>query len=463
MSFCFINTYGNAMRMRLVYLTCTLLWLVMSALIGMSFINRSILSADQDFDVFGQQLLGHIGQKLQANEVVLSSYAAYRNLAGARWAGHVFETRLMAENPQIRRLFYFDDLSKTANREKLLRKGDVAGGDLSSAAIALLRELQSDVRHRQGQVTMRSLSLDPAHPSYLLVRATDDRGRHFVGMEVSGAALLPSFEHRNLPAGGDLSIWQGAQGNDWMLERHTAPRTGLEDLLFPRFESVHQMGGSSQPLMVRLSWQLGFDEMDPVEMGVAVFLSLAMLTVFGLGLRSYARYREGSLEREMRLFYLANHDRLTNLANRNLFYDRLQHAITRLNRSERKLALLFLDMDRFKPVNDTYGHTTGDRVLQMIAARLKQELRIQDTVARLGGDEFAVLIEDVETRKEVDMVIARLKSAIEVPYDLDGHHIRLGVSIGVAYYPEDGMLIEELLSVADRNMYGEKSEPVMVV
>lgn len=447
------------MRMRLVYLTCTLLWLVMSALIGISFVNRSVLSADRDFDVFGQQLLGHIGQTLQANEVVLSSYAAYRNLPGPPSTGHAFETRLMADNPQIRRLFHFDDLSQPAQRATLLRKGDAAGGPMPPAAIALLRTLQADVRLRRGQPAMRPLSADPVRPSYLLVRPTDAGLRHFVGMEVSGAALLPPLSRRHLPAGGELELWLGARGNDWMLERHTASRSALEAALFPRFEAVHHLGGDTQPLTVRVSWQLGFSEMDPVEMGVAALLSLAMLALFCSGLRRYARYREGSLEREMRLFYLANHDRLTNLANRNLFYDRLQHAITRLHRSERKLALLFLDMDRFKPVNDTYGHATGDRVLQQIAARLKLELRGQDTVARLGGDEFAVLIEDVETRREVDQVVARLKAAIETPYELDGHRIRLGVSIGVAYYPEDGLLIEELLSVADRNMYGEKGEP----
>lgn len=463
MSSYFVSTYGNAMRMRLVYLTCTLLWLVMSALIGMSFVNRSVLSADEDFDVFGQQLLGHIGQKLQANEVVLSSYAAYRNLADKRGDGYAFERRLLAENPQVRRLFYFDDLSLDANRKILLRKGDAAGSPLSARAVDQLRLLQAAVQQRHGQPTLRALSLDPLHPSYFLVRAIDADGRRFVGMQVSGVALLPELAGRELPAGGELTIWQGAEGNDWMLARHTAPRSLLENSLFPRFESVHHMGGTTQPLTVRVSWQLGFSEMNRSEMALAGMLSLLMLALFCAGLRSYSRYREGSLEREMRLFYLANHDRLTNLANRNLFYDRLQHAITRLNRSERKLALLFLDMDRFKPVNDTYGHATGDRVLQMIAGRLKSALRNQDTVARLGGDEFAVLIEDVASRPEIDQVIMRLKASIERPYELDGHSIRLGVSIGVAYYPEDGLLIEELLSVADRNMYGEKSEPVLAL
>jgi len=449
--------------MRLVYLTCTLLWLVMSALIGMSFISRSILSADQDFAVFSQHLLEHVGRKLQANEVVLSSYAAYRDLADGHRSGHAFERRLLADNPQVRQLFYFDDLSDPSNRDALLRKGDAIGAPLSAGTVAMLRDLQQDVQYHQGQLTMRPLGPDPARSSYLLALPIDNHGQRFVGMVVSGAALLPPVAAGSLPAGGELRIWQGAQGNDWMLERHTASRSALEGWLFPRFESVYRLGGDAQPLTVRISWQLGFSEMDPTEMSVAACLSLAMLALFCIGLRSYARYREGSLEREMRLFYLANHDRLTNLANRNLFYDRLQHAITRLHRSERKLALLFLDMDRFKPVNDTYGHATGDRVLQMIAGRLRQELRSQDTVARLGGDEFAVLIEDVDARQEIDLVIARLKRAVEAPYELDGHHIRLGVSIGVAYYPEDGLLIEELLSVADQNMYGEKSEPVMAL
>jgi diguanylate cyclase (GGDEF)-like protein len=117
-------------------------------------------------------------------------------------------------------------------------------------------------------------------------------------------------------------------------------------------------------------------------------------------------------------------------------------------------------MDRFKPVNDSFGHAVGDKVLQLIAARILAIMRNEDTVARLGGDEFVLLMEDVESNREADRVVERLKHAIQQPYEVDGHTVLLGVSIGIAYYPEDGMLIEELLDVADRKMYGDKAPAI---
>lgn len=436
----FHSTSDNAMRMRLVYLTCTVLWLVMSALIGMSFVSRSVFKAEQDFDAFNQRLVEHVGLTLHADAVALNGYAAYRAFAGPHADDAGFVARLKADNPQIRRLLTFDGhaLAVPAVRMPTAPLRDASG--LASAAVTLAS----------------------GEPGLLLVRPVDTARRQQVGLETPAAALLPVLGR--LPDGGRLRLWHGerAQGPA-LLDRATPARDAVERLLFPRFSAVRHIGGSGQPMVIAVSWQLGFSELNPVECVVAAALSLALLAIMLIGVSSYARFLAGSQARELRLFYLANHDRLTNLANRNLFYDRLQHAISRLNRSGLSVAVLFLDMDRFKPVNDTYGHSTGDRVLQQIAGRLKAELRGEDTVARLGGDEFSVLLEDVASKEEVNQVVERLKRAVECPYELDGHSIRLGVSIGVAYYPEDGVLIEELLSVADRKMYGEKNDPSVAV
>ncbi|WP_338619814.1 GGDEF domain-containing protein [Paludibacterium sp. THUN1379] len=446
------------MRMRLVYLTCTLLWLVMSALIGLSFVSRSVFRAEQDFHAFEQHLAEQLGQTLKANEVVLYSYAALRSIDRSDSAGRAFEASVLPHNPQIKRLFYFQDLNAPVHRVQLEQ---AANGAFSAADLTQLQTLQQAVVLRGGAPVMQLRMQGGKEPGYLLLRSVDASLQHFVGLQVSAARLLPDL--RGLPAGGQLRMWQGEQSDRLLLSQQTAARRNIEVLLFPQLYSLHRLGGVDQPLTIQLTWQLGFAEVNPLDCLVAGLISLGLLAVILTGLASYARFMAGSQEREMRLFYMANHDRLTNLANRNLFYDRLQHAISRLNRKGKSLAVLFLDMDRFKPVNDTYGHATGDRVLQVIAARLKAELRTEDTVARLGGDEFAVLIEEVESKQEVTQVVERLKRAIERSYDMDGHHIQLGVSIGVAYYPEDGVLIEELLSVADRKMYGEKNEPVLVV
>jgi len=447
------------MRMRLVYLTCALLWLVMSALIGMSFVSRSVFNAEQGFNAFDQRLFEQLGQKLQANEVVLDSYAAFCAQAGSSTAETAFTRRLLEDNQQIVDLVRLDGQSLRVTGVHLLRKSDVS----LPVSISLIQSLAKSAKARSGSAVSLPFLGSRGEEAYVMVRTVDGPGQGLVAMVVDANALLPRVAR--LPNGGALLLWHTSSpvGGGWWLRRASGARTSIENVLFPRLAFTRPIGSSAQPLMVNVSWQLGFSEIDLTECIIAAALSLALLAIILVGITSYARFLAGSQERELRLFYLANHDRLTSLANRNLFYDRLQHAISRLNRNGRNLAVLFLDMDRFKPVNDTYGHAMGDRVLQMISARLKVELRGEDTVARLGGDEFVVLLEDVESKEEVNQVVERLKLAIERSYQIGEHCIQLGVSIGVAYYPEDGVLIEELLSVADRKMYGEKNEPALVV
>jgi diguanylate cyclase (GGDEF)-like protein len=452
------------MRMKLVYLTCTLLWLVMSALIGMSFVSRSVFNAEQSFNVFDTHLFEQIGQKLQANEVVLGSYAAFCAQATTGAGERAFARRLLSDNKQIVAMFRLDAMPGQSLNKTLAHVPAVpAVAGLQPAAVTVLQQLRQEAQQHPGRVVSRPIDQAGRVTNYLLLRTIDGPEHGVVAMVVNAQALIPVMGP--LPLGGALRIWhqRSQPQGDWLLQRTTGNRSVLETVLFPRLNVVRQIGSPEQSLMVDVNWQLGLSEINLFECLMALGLSLTLLVIMLVGVSSYARFLEGSQERELRLFYMANHDRLTNLANRNLFYDRLHHAISRLNRNGRSLAVLFLDMDRFKPVNDTYGHAAGDRVLQIIAARLKLELRIEDTVARLGGDEFVVLLEDVESKDEVNQVVERLKLAVECPYEVDDHRIWLGVSIGVAYYPEDGVLIEELLQVADRKMYGEKNEPALAI
>jgi diguanylate cyclase (GGDEF)-like protein len=118
--------------------------------------------------------------------------------------------------------------------------------------------------------------------------------------------------------------------------------------------------------------------------------------------------------------------------------------------------VLFLDLDRFKPVNDTYGHAVGDHLLQAVAARMEQTLRAADTVARLGGDEFLVILEDIDGTASVAEIAERLVDALQTPFAVDGHVLQIGTSIGIALYPEDGEEPERLVHSADTAMYRAK-------
>ena len=155
--------------------------------------------------------------------------------------------------------------------------------------------------------------------------------------------------------------------------------------------------------------------------------------------------------------YLANHDRLTGLPNRNLFYDRLQHGLDKAVRSEEKLAVMFIDLDNFKTINDTMGHEMGDLVLSQTAERLRACTRKEDTIARLGGDEFTVLAEDLHDPVGVMSATAsRIIDMLARPFHLDGQEAQVSASVGIALYPDNGPDFHSMLKNADAAMYQAK-------
>ncbi|KRB88627.1 sensor domain-containing protein [Noviherbaspirillum sp. Root189] len=161
-----------------------------------------------------------------------------------------------------------------------------------------------------------------------------------------------------------------------------------------------------------------------------------------------------------RLQHTAHHDILTNLPNRGLLYDRLESALARVERQHGKLALLFLDLNGFKRINDEYGHSAGDLLLQEVASRLLESVRHSDTVARIGGDEFVVLLESVHLQEHITSVVEKVRGAFDRPFDLDGYHVEVTPSIGIAQYPEHGDRVQQLLKHADNAMYAAKwSQP----
>ncbi len=159
---------------------------------------------------------------------------------------------------------------------------------------------------------------------------------------------------------------------------------------------------------------------------------------------------------------LAYHDDLTGLPNRSLFHDRLGLAITHSSRQASHLAVLFLDLDDFKGVNDSFGHASGDRVLVELAGRIRRTVRAEDTVARLGGDEFIVLLAQVTGAGDAARVAAKVLDAVRAPFRLDGHDVSIGVSVGVSVFPGDGVSPEELVRSADQAMYRAKERGALV-
>ena len=158
--------------------------------------------------------------------------------------------------------------------------------------------------------------------------------------------------------------------------------------------------------------------------------------------------------------HLALHDELTGLPNRRLFQDRLAGALERARRAGTQTALLIVDLDGFKSVNDNFGHDAGDQLLQHVAATLSGRIRNSDTVARTGGDEFAVILEPPTNRAEAMIVSGALLDLLHAPVELNAHTLNVGASVGVAVFPDDGKDIKSLCIQADMRMYeGKRGEP----
>jgi diguanylate cyclase (GGDEF)-like protein/PAS domain S-box-containing protein len=161
-------------------------------------------------------------------------------------------------------------------------------------------------------------------------------------------------------------------------------------------------------------------------------------------------------EAEQRLLKLAHFDTLTGLPNRSQFYDSLSHSLTQAAEHKWALAVLFLDMDRFKNINDTLGHTIGDELLRQFSSRLVDCLRVRDTIGRFGGDEFAAILMLPEGAQNAIAVVDKIRDAMRRPFDLKGHEVTVTASIGISVYPGDGQDADTLIQYADTAMYRAK-------
>jgi diguanylate cyclase (GGDEF)-like protein/PAS domain S-box-containing protein len=161
--------------------------------------------------------------------------------------------------------------------------------------------------------------------------------------------------------------------------------------------------------------------------------------------------------RAVKLSHLANHDPLTDLPNRMLLRDRLDQAIALARRHRRQVAVLYLDLDHFKHINDSLGHAVGDQVLQEVSRRLSAAVRRSDTVSRQGGDEFVILLSEVEHTRHATRHAEKIQAALSPPHIIAEHELRMNVSIGISVFPADGHDAETLVACADAAMYDAKA------
>lgn len=263
-----------------------------------------------------------------------------------------------------------------------------------------------------------------------------------------------------LPASGFVVALQDPPGTPLRPVYHAGDAAGagllhaLCEQVWQAGEPVAQAGNAGSLLGVPLT-------AGQLRLGVLALLETGSARGYGSEERDLlafvARQLGAAIERKQmqtRMRFMAMHDDLTRLPNRRLFHDRLQTALARSGRQHSRLALLFIDLNRFKQVNDTHGHQAGDRLLEQVARRLASCVRDSDTLARLGGDEFAILLENISSRGDADAIADKIGLALAAPFDLGkGLVLNASASIGIAHCPEHGDSLHALLTHADKEMY----------
>lgn len=230
---------------------------------------------------------------------------------------------------------------------------------------------------------------------------------------------------------------------------------------YARLPGYRDFLGYDWTVLVHLDRGRAYAEFDRLVWTVAGVALLVVAPLTGFGLWASRQLQRDIARRkvvEKRLDDLAYYDPLTGLPNRRLFLELLGQALARARRGEGLVAVLFLDLDRFKLVNDSLGHAVGDQLLKAVAGRLASCLRTTDTVSRLGGDEFTVILEDLSSSEDAARIAQKLLEAVAVPLVIEGHEIFVGASIGIALYPTDHDDRDALIKSADTAMYSAKEE-----
>jgi diguanylate cyclase (GGDEF)-like protein len=241
-------------------------------------------------------------------------------------------------------------------------------------------------------------------------------------------------------------------------QKYIAPGTTLRQILEARMTSGAYGPNEGQHFVEEGIASFQREKREVVQLRDGRFISVLRKPMRGGGLVSTHEDVTEQRQAEARIAHLAQHDVLTDLPNRSLLRERLEQALAAMHRGERALAVFMLDLDRFKVVNDTFGHPVGDALLKAVTQRLQGCTREADTIARLGGDEFAIVQRAADPAADSVVLARRIQEIIEAPFNLDGHLVVVGVSIGVAIAPGDGDNPDLLLKNADLALYRAKSE-----
>ena len=424
------------------------LWFVLTLLLGSLAISGQFRQLEEEFYLQAAAVEANVSATLQASEAALAGLVVFAGIggAGAEQGLERYAEQIIARFPHINRIIvlYRDEarVIVPSEREAADRRAVAYMGEIARRASAADRAMLSHPLQwsdgEAGYGLSHSVPVATESPSgptavSLLIRLRDlwPSQAPWPGLDI---AL------QSLPAADAAAAAADTGGNG----------------LFPVLRLERELRLADQPLQLVVERRPGWEALPPsflavsaVTMAVGLWLALAYAG-------SCARERANSQRAARRLHHLANYDGLTALPNRNLLCDRLRQALSRARRQQFKVAVLFLDLNGFKAVNDSAGHQAGDRLLIEVAQRLQQCVREQDTVGRLSGDEFVIVLEGISDRADAERVVEQLCQRLALPVTIDRRELQISASVGIALYPEDGEADDELLRKADQAMYRMK-------
>ena len=403
------------------------------SLIGQS--TRRLFGSDEEFERVGQRAYAEIG----AGAVHHREQFHRRRDGKASWL-RISGSALDPAQPQEGSVWLAEDITATREAEERAQQAfDEQQMIFDNAAVGILfsrdrvvqscnRKLAEIFGYRPEDLAGRSTRV-----FYLSEGDYQRHGAEIVPIVTAGETYIGETRVRHRDG---HAFWVRATG------RRVASQTGSVDMTWI-FEDVTERHQAEEALLRARE-----------ELEQRVVERTAELASANTQLQGEVFER---MQAEQRIWHVAHHDSLTGLPNRTLLHDRLQQAVAQAQRGRHRVAVLFLDLDRFKSVNDTLGHAIGDELLKHVADRLRSAVRAVDTVSRLGGDEFVIVLHEMSSPDDVVQVAEKILGALAPPVIIEGHSLRATPSIGISMFPDDGDEVITLMKSADTAMYQAKA------
>lgn len=497
------------------YVISLTLWLALCFVATTIVIVLNIRDVEKDLRQYGDAYADHINKEMVSSETILKGFAALFSLIGdsdpdkvTRYVQQVIDSnphvfaleivqvvakhelaKLVAQkrsngipNFSVKSFSYDSDRKWQALTEKdfyyplvfmsPMRAGseEVLGLDMES--VPFLKQAVTDSLQRRTAVASHPFKLVEGNLAYVVFYpisqsfhrdaspfALNSPGQLMVDMVIDASKLAEPIQFPVL-AGGEVVIYHKDFKPDdpkgQLLKMAGDTRSAIESKLFPAFTYSKSLATMEEPFSLMVRRQVGWSDLSLGLLAFMAFMTLLSSLTIVAYLRTRHQSRVLQFENQNRLWHLANHDALTGLPNRMLLLDRLNQLLAKRLRQGNNLAVIFLDIDNFKGINDNHGHGVGDQLLKFVADHLRRVIRTEDTVARMGGDEFIILIENAGNRESLEAIKHKIQQKPSAGLQIDGKHIEVNISVGIALFPDDGSNAQTLIKKADIGMYADK-------